>query len=508
MEKKIAKGMWSRDDFKIFCVISALNFIAKGAAAFRGFSIDDYSFSLGPSEWSVGHFLSQGRFFGALVSYLFDSIGVNLSDTYFTMSFFVIALQAALAVSVMRLVGYASPLIAIIAGGLIILHPYNAELLTFKHILPVYALAIVFIIIAIELMKSRSKGVYVNIFIIMPITAALMSYQTMLNYLLVAAYGCLLISSVSTTKCAQSGFDPVDSRSNGWFLILFSSISALLFLASLSAVKNFGLVENLTGRASFIGVSDISVRFEQIITTLSLIYFESEAVFPISLKVIYFSLVLGSVILILLAALRIKKGLLNVGFCFLLLGILPFMPIGIVMPLNEWWPVPRVIAHSSLLFGLIFLVAEKSATQCVLNKVRLIFIAAGSLLLIGFVFINNQIFADQQTMAQWDRLKTNRIVSRLEEDPEFNSVKRLYVSQGKWGYPVALRKLQGDMNISAFSPEWSSRPLILESTGYNFGRPTAIDIESGNKLCADRGVWPSKDSVFIYGELAVVCLEK
>lgn len=508
IDKKIAGGMWSRDDLKVFLVISALSFIAKGAAAFRGFSIDDYSFSLGPSEWSAGHFLGQGRFFGALVSYLFVSIGVNLSDAYFAMAFVVIALQAALAVSIMRLVGYSSPLIAIIAGGLIVLHPYNAELLTFKHILPVYALAIVFVIIAIELMKTRSKGVYVNILIITAIAAALMTYQTILNYILVAAYGCLLMSSVSTNKCAQSEFDPVYSRSNGWILILLSSFGALLFLASLSAAKKFGLVGKLSGRESFIGFSDVSGRFDQIITTLNLMFLKSEPVFPISLKVIYFSLVLGSAVLILLAIFRIKKGLLNFGLCLFLLGILPFLSIGIVMPLNEWWPVPRIIAHSSLLFGLIFLIAERSATQYVVNNFKSIFIIAGSLLLIGFVFINNQIFADQQTMVQWDRFKANRIVSRLEENPEFNSAKRLYVSEGKWGYPVALRTLQGDMNLSAFFPAWSRRPLILESTGYNLGRPSDVDIETGKRLCSDRGVWPSKDSVFIHGELAVVCLEK
>lgn len=500
--------MWSRNDIKLFLIITALGFIAKGAAAFRGMSVDDYPFSLGASEWSPGHFLSQGRFFGALVSYLIDAIGVNLNDTYFSMALLVIALQAALAVSVMRLLGYKSLMSGVIIGGLIALHPYNAEFLTFKHILPVYALALVFTIGAIELLQIRTRGIYANISIVTAILAALMTYQAALNYILVAAYGCLLMSFVSTSQGSQSSLDSRNLRASGWLLIFLSFLATLLFFGSLLLVKNLGLVENLTGRASLIGSSEVSVRVNQILTTLDFVFLKPEPVFPISLKLIYFSLSLVSVALIVLGILRYRRGLFTTCFGLVLLVIIPFLSLGIIIPLNEWWPVPRVIAHGSLLFGLIILVAERSVAQASFNAGKLIFIFAGYSLILGFIFVNNQIFADQQTIAQWDRFKANRIVSQLENNPDFHNIKRLYVNGGVWGYPVTLRTLQGDMNISAFFPPWSKRPLILESSGYKFGRPSSDDIKTGVELCLDREVWPGQNSVFVHGELAIVCLDK
>lgn len=499
---------WTKNDITIFLIVTLLGFIAKGAAAFRGISVDDYSFALGPSEWSPGHFLSQGRFFGALVSYLIDSIGVNLNDTYFSMAVLVIALQAALAVSVVRLFEYESIRSGVVIGGLISLHPYNAEFLTFKHILPLYALALVLTIAAIEFIQISTKRLFSNIVVFIAIFAALMTYQAALNYILVTAYACLLMSVVSNVHGTQSSKDSRYFVTTGWLLVFLSFLASTLFFCSLILVKHFGLVENLTGRASLISFSEVPFRVHQILATLDFVFMKPEPVFPFLLKLIYFSLSFISIVLIAIKIMSNKKCFEISFFGFLLLIVIPFMSLGIIVPLNQWWPVPRVIAHCSLLFGLIILIAEKSFANATFKAGKEVLILAGFSLIIGFVLVNNQIFADQQTMAQWDRSKANRIVSRLEDNPNFNDVKRIYVNGGFWGYPVALRTLQGDMNISAFFPEWSKRPLILESTGYKFGTPTSDDIKTGTKLCLDRGIWPSQNSVFVHEELAIVCLER
>ncbi|MDF3842311.1 glucosyltransferase domain-containing protein [Pseudomonas citronellolis] len=508
INKKYLYFVWSRDDMRLFALIFFFSIIAKGAAAFRGVSIDDYPFSLGVSDKQLELFLTQGRFLGWLTAYVIDAIGVNLNDTYFASALLVIALQAALVVSVMRFVGYSSLISAGIIGGLISLYPYSAELLTFKVILPIYALALVFTIIAIESAREGSKGFGVKVVAMLSIAAALMTYQASLNYLLVAAYGCLLMSVIFKRKDTESELEYHAMRSRGWWLLLFSFLGAALFLATLSLVKHLGLVGDVTARAKFIGINQLSKRVEEVSSALYIIFLKSEPIFPIGLKAVFMIITLTAILLVLANLLRGFRNYWNLVFGLFLLSLIPLLSIGIIIPFNDWWPVPRVLAHVSLLFGLLFLAAEKTISQGACNLIGRFFMVGGSLILLGFVFINNQVFADQQKIAQWDRFKVNRIVGRLEGMPDFKDIERLYVNGGGWGYPIGLRTLQGDMNISAFSAEWSKVPLVLESTGYNFGRPSATDIKIGTELCAERSPWPDKDSVFVRGELAVVCLER
>lgn len=512
MEKKpFSNFVWSRSDVKLYAFIFFLCVLAKGTAAFRGMSVDDYPFSFGVGNKQLELFLSQGRIFGWLVAYAVDWVGVNLNDTYFAMALFVLALQAALIVSVLRFVGYTSVIGSGVIGGLMALHPYAAEMLTFKVILPVYALALVFTIIAIELVNSRANGFYCKTLAVLTIAAALMTYQAALNYLLVVAFGSLLMSVVLNNQTAEFESSRIALRAKGWSLLLFSFLGAAIFLVVLSLIKSFGLVGNLTSRAKFIEMSQLSERFEQVVKTAYVIFLKAEPIYPLGLKIAFFILFVGSVLTIVVTLFNRGRSYFNIVFGLFLLLATPLLAIGIIIPFDDWWPVPRVLAHSALLFGVLFAAAGCAVRNSQIGLYRLlsqIFIFFGSVIVIGFVLINNQIFADQQKIAQWDRFKANRIVTRLEEMPEFDKVKRLYIDGGRWGYPINLRTLQGDMNISAFSPPWSKLPLLLESTGYKFDPPSSTEIRKGAELCASKRVWPDKESVFIDREIAVVCLER
>lgn len=502
---------WSRSDAKLFAFVFFLCCFAKGAAAFRGLSVDDYSFSFGVEDGQLELFLSQGRIFGWLIAYTIDSIGVNLNDTYFTMVLCVLALQSALVVSALRFVGYPSLIGAGIIGGLMALHPYAAESLTFKVILPVYAMALLFTIVAIELVNSHPKGLRVKIVAVLTIAAALMTYQAALNYLTVVAFGSLLMSTVLDIQTAGLKPDRSALRARGYSLLLYSFFGTVIFIAVLWLIKIFGVVGNLTPRASFIELSDFPKRFEDVLNGIYTIFFRSEPIFPAGLKFPFFALIAGSVIIIAATLLTRGRDHFNTAFGLFILSIVPILAIGIIIPFNDWWPVPRVLAHDALLFGVLFASAGRvvSESKVTLNQsIARLFAFVGIVILIGFVLVNNQIFADQQKIAQWDRFKANRIVARLEETPGFKKVTKLYVDGGRWGYPVHLQTLQGDMNISAFFPSWSKQPLVLETTGYSLALPSSAEIRAASEMCASRRIWPDKDSVFINGDIAVVCLER
>jgi hypothetical protein len=66
----------------------------------------------------------------------------------------------------------------------------------------------------------------------------------------------------------------------------------------------------------------------------------------------------------------------------------------------------------------------------------------------------------------------------------------------------------GDMNISAFLPEYSKLLLFNLFSGYGFQAAMGLRRDQGMDYCNGRPVWPHKESIAIVNELAIVCLQK
>jgi hypothetical protein len=120
--------------------------------------------------------------------------------------------------------------------------------------------------------------------------------------------------------------------------------------------------------------------------------------------------------------------------------------------------------------------------------------------------ISNQILADQQNINELDKMKANRIISRLENLPNFGNVKFLHIAGGSWSYPTQIRTTQGDLNISAFYPDYSKVSLLTTVSGYTFETATGPKAVFGKQYCNSKQPWPDTESITIDDDLAVICL--
>jgi len=495
---------------RLLIIIFIAALLAKGAVLFRGHAVDDYGFMSGISPRELGHFFSQGRYFSAAIVWLVDSFGANINDMYFSLGIVTLFLQAAFVVSILRFVGMASSPAAGLVGAIMIAHPYLTEIFTFRMAFPFYSVALIFSIIALE-MAMRSPATWrTRVFSLLATFAMLLTYQSFLNYFAVAIIFAFIYGQVLHNKNSQLLAANNVYRARAITLTIIVTVSTIVFVSIIWLTKVLGLT-TLTGRANFITFDKIPERIAQISSSLVQIYCSAEPVFSGWLKTLVALMIIISVVII-FRHLLTEKGkenyISNVFFTFLAFLLLIPVSLGVIVLFGDWWPVPRVIAHVAIIIGLIFLVADACMQDSGNRFLKSTIFIFRIIVLVGFVFLSNQILADQQRINQWDRMMANRIISRLEMHPNFSNVKYVHIDGGSWGFPAKLRTIQGDMNISAFFPDYSKVPLLSEVSGYRFEQATGSKAAVGETYCKFRQPWPHTESIAIDNDLAIICLKK
>lgn len=512
MEKtkfKILDG-WESTHVKLLLIVFGAALIAKGGVLARGFAVDDYAFGQGFTKGELSIFLTQGRFLLGGIDSFIDSLGVNINDLYVSLGVCALLLQAALVVSILRFVGVANARGAALVGAVMVSHPYLAEILTFRMVLPGYCVAAAFSIVSLE-MISRKPLRWPYIAMALAATVGMLFiYQGFLNYFSAAIIFAYLFGAISWKRIGFEVADGQDLKRRAVVLMFVCLASALIFLTILSASKSLGWIE-LTGRANFIERGFIVERMGQIKDLLLRIYWLGEPVSPRWLKVLVAAMI--SIAVILTARIlfsqekKSKKALDILGIALGLLLLIP-VTVGVIAPFKDWHPVPRVLPQVALIVGLLLLVGY-SAVRGFFGKIPgSIFSSLLVLLLVVFVFISNQIFADQQRINSWDRAEANRVISRLEQQEGFSKIEYIFVSDGGWHHSSRLSTIQGDMNISAFSPEYSRAPLLVEMSGYAFKKSSDDQNLIGERYCEKSKPWPNRESISIVENLAIVCLRK
>ena len=267
-----------------------------------------------------------------------------------------------------------------------------------------------------------------------------------------------------------------------------------------------GLIKN-SPRSSMISFDDIQLRVGQAWDALAAIYWRDEPVLSAFFKKVTLLALVLSFVFVLVSSVFYGSLLAGGVLLGLVLFLVPFS-LGVILPFKEWWPVPRVLAHTSVILGLMLLLAEKCKVSIKALWVNYLCYGLALLAIFGYALKSNQIFADQLKVNQWDRLLVNRVVARMEQNPGFENVRFLSVHGGGWGYPEPMRSMQGDMNLSAFFPEWSKIKIFSVVSGYAF-KPAESQMQvAGAAYCAKAEKWPREGSVFIEGNLAVICMKE
>ena len=494
---------------RLLLIIFVVAVLANGPVIFRGFSIDDYMYTRGVNSYHLKFYFTQGRYLMAAIFWVVDSLGANLNDMYFSLGLVALFLQAALVVSILRFVGMEDSPAAGLVGAIMVAHPYLTEIFTFRMVLPAYSAALIFSIIALEMVTRRPANWRARGFALLASFAMLLTYQGLLNYFAVAIIFAFIYGQVLHNKNAQSLATNNVYSERAITLTIIITISATAFVSILWLSKALGL--ELTGRATVIAFDKIPERIEQIASALMSIYWSAEPVFPGRPKKLVALLLVISVVIIfrhLLTEKGKKNSINNVFFTFLAFLLLTPASLGVIVALNDWAPAPRVIAHVAIITGLIFLMADSCMQDSGNRFLKSTIFISRIVVLVGFVFLSNQILADQQRLNQWDKMMANRIISRLEMHPNFSNVQFVYINQGSWGFPAKLRTVQGALNVSAYSMEWSRVPLLSEVSGYKFEQATGSKAAVGETYCKIKQPWPHAESITIDNDVAIICLKK
>lgn len=509
MFAKLKSGI-DKDSCRVFLLIFVVVLASKGLVIFRGYAIDDYGF-IPDGNINFDLLFSQGRYIQAILIWFSEAIGANVSDIFFSTGLAALFLQAIFLTSLIRFVGLEKSPMAGIVGAIIVAHPYLTEIFTFRMAVPTYSVALVFSIFALEAGLVKPATWSSRVASVGATVAMLFTYQVFINYFAIAVVFALLSSQIYNVKDGYSSFKSNAIRQRAFALAGTSIISIVVFGLVTKITKLVGLTSGLS-ISKILTVDEVPSRWNQMIASLGNIYWRNEPVLSGGLKSFVALLLVFSIVKIIIFVFvkSNRQKFLGLFFAFSAFLLLAPLSLGVILPFQVWWPVPRVVAHVSVIVGLIFLLADSCGDAVEHRGVRSTLILARCTVLIGFVFLSNQILVDQQRLNQWDAMMANRMIARLEMNPAYEKVKFIYVSKGSWPWPYTnkLRTANGDMNVSGLLVDYAKVPLLAEISGIYFKTATGSNLAIGEKYCTENEPWPHPRAVAVENELAIICLKK
>lgn len=502
MKKYLTKTEW-----KILIIGIIVGIASRGIAIFSlGYSIDDYLFARSIPDWSFN--LTQGRWAGIILNNFLLQIG---AESFFASTILILLSQISLSFAglvIVKLWKVSNNLrLASLITAFFVSFPYHAEIYTFRMASASFTVAIFLCFLALIINKNSYLKTIASVFIFI---IGIGIYQVIINYALVFISSSFLVKYITIkNKNALQKIRMIlshsDFKNNIKIFILGTSLYLLLNKIILSIFKVQGAQTYQI--LNYKDLSKIIFRLKEVGLTYIRTFFTAEPIFPLSVKMILITFLL---VLIIIMFFKIKKH--NQPMQFLInfltfLFLLIISSISFLVPLSmvtSWWPVPRVIGSISI-FWLAILTCLYQLSK---NNLLTIFTSVlSSVAIFSFIGINNHVYIDQLRINKMDQQKASRIITRLEIDKNFNNIITLAIVGNPWTYPLGIKTVNGDMNISAFGANWSKVPLINESTGYNFLSPTQDQLSLAKEYCRQVEPWPDLNSTTIIDSLGIVCLE-
>lgn len=483
-----------------------LNFMARSRVCSIGYSVDDYALRTG-ADFSAD-FFAQMRFAQAGLGLMLQAAGVNLLDCLPLLGALSLLLQPLLSLAVLDFIGVSHLFGLVGAGALMVLHPYASEILTFRVAVPPYVLLMLLLCCVLRLLRNRASACrrFVSVFLCV---LGLFSYQIIFNYLILI---CFLSYMAYRFDAPSSGTSARDNRE-----LLRLRFSQLLAVTCTSLVVFFGIGRLLcrwvgfapNSRTQLIPFASSSARAAQVWHTIKQVFVKADCLIPHWSK-------FGLLVLLTVAGTGIAVGgtkhlrggrrWLMALVTVLVLGCAAPLSLGVSVAIDEWWPAFRILSQVSLLFALAGLAFDNSLKRIRKASPTMVFLTALWVCQVfQFIAVNNLVFSDQHRMNAWDAGVAVRIVQRLEEQPEYSTIQRVYIS-GVMPYPAKLRTTYMDMNLSAWWVPWAKLHVLNASTGMAFEVAKADEQQWGQAHCAHGPVWPDARSVTVSDGLAVVCL--
>ena len=490
----------------LFLITLALSLLAKGIALLPyGHSVDSYpkliALSAKPSDAGgvFAEFLAQGRLGQWLLNQALATLG-NLGPGGNTWNVFVsLCCFAAGAILLCRLWRIAPTGFAAIAlAGVFAIHPYHAEIFTFREAALTVSLAVVCALAGITFAaRPRPRFVVGSLLLF----ASLNLYQVAWNYAFLAVLIACLLEWVRNPDAPliPSRRSPLTSAA----AVLACTTVAYFGFFKLS-VRFLPAPTGELARGALIPLSQLSNRLHELLRIFYSILLRPEPLMPVAIKWLLAAL-LGAAVAVLLrrALAQPSRRALDLLALPVFLGAALLGIAGIMIPIGGWMPVHRTLSAVSLLAtgSLAVLLAGSP-------RLRTAALASAGVLLFAFGGVNNFALHDQFRLNQRDSATAVRMIGRLEADPAFSPSQPLAVVGSLRHYPLRFFTSRdgSDVNVSALLQPWSKANLLREVSGYPLPDAPAEAFPAAQEYCRANAPWPAPGSVAMLQGMAVVCL--
>lgn len=473
----------------VFTVGVFATLLSKGLALIPGYGLDDFQLVQAPlTTEDVPFFLARGRYTQAIIELLLarlhlTSVGISWVSVLLLLVIFSFVVSAS-AFFVTRGKGNVWVLGAAVA--LIVAHPYSTEYFTFRQ--ATISLSIAFALLGLAIVTTwklyeseRRSAIFYFL-----VTALLLLLATGIMQSILIVYGVIVLAKLFY----ELSIGPRLKIHQLASLLAFVSTGVIYFFLLRLSVNFSGIPPE--PRAELIQSSEWRERFFTVFDQLVTILFRAEPVLGRDLKV--FSVVLFVLLLVIVAVRTPLRAVYAVLFTLLSTVLGLFL---VAIP-AVWWPVPRAVFPLSFIPGLLFIMLVAGISK------RLSFLFAGlvALVALGLSLNSATILNDQHRLNVWD-LNTARSITERISALGIESDKKIILVGAPWGYPVGLSTIQGDLNNSALSVNFSSPGLFSEATGQKW----LVENRESSPVCSGAGVWPSKSSVVFSDGVVFVCFK-
>ena len=325
--------------------------VARGPALTSlGYSIDDYRHAINPVRYDTV-LVANGRFVQAVVLEALYRLGASGPAAAAVFGYALVLAMAYAAIITLRLWRLDDkPTVCCLVGAFFCLHPYHAELVTFKAVLPLTAGSISLAFLGLHVCWKRAARIIPAACVI---AIAIGMYQIVLTWIVAVLVMGALISLVR--------FGANDSLTQ--FRVLKTDLGAPLAATVLGTgfyVVSLPIIWRLTGVAP-LGRGMLLALDEGVIERLRSVgglyrrlFMESEQILPMTTNVLIAALLGGAIVVIMLSGRQGRSwrqawGYYAVASALIVAGALSI--VGLAAPLQVWWPVPRVLTAISLVWS-------------------------------------------------------------------------------------------------------------------------------------------------------------
>jgi hypothetical protein len=381
--------------------------------------------------------------------------------------------------------GFSGRLSRVVCASLPFVHPNLAELFSFRSAPFFFSAALALAFGGLAEARRRKFGWASGLLIV-----SFSIYQLGLNPLLVVIALGVAAESIDSGRVKDSV--------RGWIpSVVCLVVAAVSYLVLSRVVTYFAGLEPVS-RSQFLGPAEVSSRLTLLVPVFRRVLSFDPALGTPALAWLQWLMVGATFVVAVQAARR------NHRWCLIpwIVGLLALAVLGIVgliAPLYDFWPAPRVLTAAGFFWAGAYALALRISPP----PVRRVVTAGAMALILGYAGVDHRVASDQLRINVHDLEIANRIVGRLESMPGYRSIERVVIVNPPWGYPGVPNVF--NLGISSLAVSWSQAATLSEVASREFAEPDGRDLETGRRYCANRPKWPADGSVQIEGSLAVVC---